>query len=78
MKKNDLLGWIGVTLILTGYGLLTLDVLTSHSVLYGLINLLGALGLIVSSYAKKDLQPVALNLVWLLIAIIGITKSLFA
>lgn len=75
-KARELTGWLGVLLILLAYSLVTLEVLHPSSTLYGVMNLFGALGIIASSYSKRDFQPVFLNLVWLLVAAIGIFKSL--
>lgn len=76
MKLKELVGWIGVVLILFGYTLITLGIIEPKSITYGLINLLGALGIIISSYYKRDYQPVILNVIWLIVAIIGITRSI--
>jgi paired small multidrug resistance pump len=76
MKKIDLIGWIGVLLILTAFILTTFGVINATNSIYGILNFIGALGIIISSYAKKDLQPVILNIVWLVVAAIGIIRSL--
>jgi len=76
LNARELAGWTGVLLILLAYCLVTLGGLQPSDLLYSLMNLFGALGIIASSYSKRDLQPVFLNLVWLLVAAIGIFKSL--
>ena len=76
MKRNDIFGWVGVTLILIAFTLTTLEIIHPKTLAYGLLNFIGALGIIVSSYTKKDMQPVALNVVWLVVAAIGIVKAL--
>jgi paired small multidrug resistance pump len=75
-KIHEFSGWAGVVLILLAYSLITLGILQPTTPIYGVMNLFGALGIIVSSYSKRDLQPVFLNLVWLFIAAIGIFKSI--
>ncbi|MBQ68443.1 hypothetical protein CL689_00040 [Candidatus Saccharibacteria bacterium] len=72
----EILGWAGIGLILTAYLLVTLGLLTPQAVIYPLLNGAGAVFLILSSWAKRDFQPVVLNAAWLLIAVIGITASL--
>ena len=72
---EEALGWIGVLFILAAYALITLRVLDASSLAYGLLNALGAIGIMVSSYFKRDFQPVLLNLVWLVVAVIGIIGS---
>lgn len=74
---KQIIGWIGVTLILGAYGMNVLAVLSVSDLVYGVMNLLGAACIIISSSAKKDFQPVVLNTAWLIIALIGIIRSLF-
>ena len=76
MKQKDIIGWIGVLLILVAFTLTTFGVINAKDIAYGLLNFAGALGIVISSYAKKDFQPVILNAVWLLVAIVGIIRSL--
>jgi paired small multidrug resistance pump len=75
MKPKELIGWIGVLLILLAYSMVMLEIIAPENILYGLINFVGALGIIVSSYYKRDFQPVLLNIAWLIVAGIGIIKS---
>ena len=76
MKHNDIVGWFGVLLILFAFALTTFEIIDAKNIAYGLLNFVGALGIMTSSYAKKDFQPVILNIVWLLVATIGIIRSL--
>ena len=76
MKRKDILGWVGVLFILTAFTLITFGYINASDIVYGILNLIGALGIIVSSYAKKDFQPIILNVVWLLVAAIGIIKNI--
>jgi hypothetical protein len=70
----NILGWYGVLAILAAYILLTFHVIGSGSSWYQALNLTGALGLIVEAFSKKDFQPVALNIVWAIVAVIGLIK----
>ena len=76
MKLKDIMGWIGVLLILIAFILTTFGIINATNAIYGILNFVGALGIITSSYAKKDLQPVILNLVWLFVAVVGIIRSI--
>lgn len=76
MKQKDIIGWIGVLLILAAFTLTTFEVIDAKHIAYGVLNFIGALGIIISSYAKKDFQPVFLNIVWLVVAFIGIVRSI--
>jgi hypothetical protein len=78
-KKSEIqiLGWIGVVLILLAYTLLNFDVVTNKSVVYLIANLLGSILIIIEAFSKKDYQPVFLNIVWALVALIGFLSLIF-
>lgn len=78
MKIAELAGWAGITLVLLAYLLTTLGVIAPTNIWYGLMNVGGALGIIISSYSKRDFQPVVLNVIWLVIAIVAIIRSISA
>jgi len=69
-------GWYGVTVIVMMYLFAALNILPSSSWISLLLNCTGSLGIVLVSYSKKDLQPVALNVVWLGIALVGLLKAL--
>lgn len=76
MKRNDIIGWIGILLILSAFTLTTFDAIAVKDMAYGILNFTGALGVVISSYAKRDFQPVILNTIWLLVAAIGVIRNL--
>ena len=41
---------------------------------YQLLNLTGALGIIAETLGKKDMQPVVLNIVWGLVALVTLIR----
>ncbi len=75
-KIISYLGWYGVIAILGAYALVSFEVIIVKSYAYQLLNLTGALGIIVVAASKKDKQPVALNIVWAAVALIGIMQLL--
>jgi hypothetical protein len=77
-RGENIAGWLGVILVLAAFILTTFGVISPKDILYGILNGLGALGIIASSYQKKDFQPIALNAVWLIVAGIGIIRVLLA
>jgi hypothetical protein len=79
MKKmiEETIGWYGACAILLAYVLLSFGVLTSASILYHAINITGAAAIAYHSLRKKDYQPLALNLVWVAIALVAIALLLF-
>lgn len=75
-KLIELLGWYGVIAILGAYALLSFSVIKSNTLLYQLLNLTGAIGIVVHSFGKKAYQPGVLNIVWALIALVALFNIL--
>lgn len=65
-------GWLGTLSIISAYALVSFSLINSSSFAYQLLNLFGALGIVLSSYMKNNMQPVILNVFWALIALIAI------
>jgi hypothetical protein len=61
----DVIGWSGAALILGAYGLLSAGKLSSGSVTYHLMNILGAAGFVVNSGWNGALPSAAMNVVWI-------------
>lgn len=76
-KLIEIIEWLGVVLILLAYAAISFEILLPQNIFYQLMNLLGALGIMYGAYKKKDYQPVVLNLVWFLIALIAIINIIF-
>jgi len=72
----DILGWIGAVLLITAYVLLSIGVLDGQSLVYQLLNLFGALGLMTLGLARKAYPSVATNIVWLIIGVVTIVGIL--
>lgn len=66
------IGWCGVIAIVLAYALVNFHVLTTDSVWYQLLNLSGAIAIIIEARSKRDRQPMVLNGVWALVAIIAL------
>jgi len=71
---KNYIGWYGVLAILLAYILVSFSVIVTKSVAYQLLNLTGAVGIVIEAAAKKDAQPVALNIVWATIAVIALIR----
>ena len=67
-------GWWGTIAIVGAYALSSFGVLSAHGIVYQLLNITGALGIIIVSLSKKVYQSVVLNVVWFAIAAIAIVK----
>jgi hypothetical protein len=73
---TEALGWIGIILVLTAYGLITFEVIPAGSLLFMGLNLVGAIGIALDAWEDKNIQPVVLNIIWAVIAVVGIAVSL--
>jgi hypothetical protein len=73
-KAENYFGWYGVLAILLAYLLVSFNVIESKSLGYQLLNLTGALGIVVEALSKKDAQPAVLNIAWATIAALAIIR----
>ena len=73
-KAAELLGWYGTVAILGSYALVSMDVIAATSLTYQLLNLTGAVGILVISLRKGVKQSVALNAFWAAIAVVAIVR----
>jgi len=61
----EVIGWIGATLIVGAYALLSAGKLEGDSRTYHLMNIVGAIGFVVNSGWNGAYPSAALNVVWL-------------
>lgn len=73
-RAIELLGWIGVVLVLLAYFLNNFELIDTKNIFYPLMNLAGSVFIILSSADNKDWQPIVLNIVWGLIALAGLVQ----
>lgn len=73
-KAENIFGWYGVLAILLAYLLVSLNLIMAKSAAYQLLNLTGALGIVIEALSKKDTQPAVLNSVWAIIAIVALIR----
>ena len=69
------IGWIGAVLIVVGYALVATRRVSSHSVAFHVITLLGSLGLTVYALAIAAWPNVALNGFMLIVAAVGVVMA---
>ena len=72
--RFQIIGWIGMVLILVAYFLVSFDIVTVHNIWFQLMNIVGSIGLVLVAYNRKDYQPMTLNIIWILIAIVAILR----
>lgn len=65
----DLVGWAGAGLVLVAYALLSAGKLAARGVPYQLMNVFGAVGMLINGYVRGALPSAALNLIWMGIGI---------
>lgn len=70
----EIAGWLGVVFYVLAYLLLTLRRLTPQGVPFHLLNVLGAIGLIINSFYYGNLPSLAVNIVWMGIGLAAITR----
>ncbi|WP_114229142.1 MULTISPECIES: CBU_0592 family membrane protein [Sphingomonas] len=70
----EIAGWVGAVLILLAYGLLTAGKIPARSLAYQGMNVVGAIGFIINSYANGAMPSAALNVVWALIGLVAISR----
>lgn len=72
----DILGIVGVVLILTAYLALQLEKMDPKSVAYSFLNGAGAAFILVSLYFDFNLSAALIESAWLLISIFGLFKAM--
>lgn len=81
MKKlhplYEVLGWLGVVFVLGSYFLLASGFIDSNSWIYHSLVLLGSVFIIIISYKKHVFQPVVLNSVLSIFAVIALIRITF-
>jgi hypothetical protein len=73
-RHFEQIGWIGFVLIVSAYLFITIKYLDVSSAAYHLMNLAGALCMVVNAGHKKAQSLFWLNVVWALVAIIGLMQ----
>jgi len=71
----EVIGWAGTALVLAAYLLITSRKVGGESRIYQIMNLVGAVGLIINGYVNRAFPSAGLNFVWSLIAIYGLTRG---
>lgn len=70
-------GWYGALATLSAYFLVSFGLANPQDLRYQLLNLTGAIGLGTICYFKKTYQPLFVNIVWAVIALMAIILILF-
>lgn len=80
-KKPHLLaqsfGWYGALALMTGFLLVSMKVIKPDSLTYQLLNLSGALSLIVLGFDRHVRQTIVVNVFWATVAMIALFNLVF-
>lgn len=71
-KITEFLGWYGVVAIVGAYALLSFGKIDSGSTIYQVLNLTGAIGVVIDAVDDRNIQPAVLNLIWAGIALLAL------
>jgi len=73
----EITGWYGAAAILGAYVLVSFNVISSDGIIFQLLNLTGAMGILIIASYKKVVQSIVLNIIWGAVAIIAIVDIIF-
>ncbi len=70
----EIIGWLGMVLLLANFGLASCNILKDTATPYHLLNLLGAIGVMINAFDKKVMAVGFVEVAWSLIALVGIVN----
>lgn len=70
----EIAGWTGALLLLLAYGLVSAGKVDSRATSYQLMNVLGAVGVVINSGWNGAFPSVAVNVIWILIGAVALIK----
>jgi hypothetical protein len=73
----DILGTLGVTIIILTYILLQIEYIRSAQLIYSLLNAVGAALILVSLYFSFNFPSFVVEIFWLIISLFGVGKYFF-
>lgn len=71
----EIIGWVGATLIIVAYGLLSGGRRTGRSRLYQGMNIVGAAGFVINSGMNHAYPSAALNVIWIGIGVYALVRN---
>ena len=71
----NVVGWVGMALLISAYGLVTAGRLKGPDLRFQLMNLVGGVSLMANSAYYGAWPSAALNLVWMVIGVVGLTRA---
>ena len=74
LQFHDIIGTLGVSLILLCYFLIQIGKLNPENLSYSVVNMIGASTILFSLYFEFNFASVLIEIFWVLISIIGIVR----
>lgn len=71
----ELIGWAGAVAVLLAYGLVATDRVSSRSWAYHLLNIAGAVGLVINSSWNGAVPSAVVNLIWIGIGVYALAAK---
>ena len=71
----NVVGWVGMALLISAYGLVTAGRLHGPGLIFQMMNLVGGGSLMVNSAYYSAWPSAVLNLVWVVIGVVGLTRA---
>lgn len=76
-ENFNVIGIIGVILVLLAYLLLQIDRLQQDSITYSAMNLVGSFLILISLFYTWNLASGIIEIAWLLISLFGVSKAIY-
>jgi hypothetical protein len=73
----EVFGWVGALLVLVAYYLISHNKVTSEDLSFQMLNILGAVCLIIYTYSREAYASVLVNTIWVLIGLRCLVPILF-
>ncbi|GAA3119296.1 CBU_0592 family membrane protein [Streptosporangium carneum] len=74
----DLLGWAGAALMLYGYAMVSSSRMAGDGMPYQIVNLVGAIALMINTAYHSAWPSAILNVVWGVIGLVAVTRTVTA
>ncbi|SED22813.1 hypothetical protein SAMN04489761_4696 [Tenacibaculum sp. MAR_2009_124] len=75
MSIYTIIGWSGAVIYLLAYALLSMNKLKSDKPTYHILNILGAIALVINGIPTNDFPTIFLNAIWGIIALFATYKT---
>ena len=76
-KFSEAIGWVGTTLVLVAYFMITFGYISAQDVIYPTMNIVAAIALGYSVIKKKAWAASGLQIIWGLIALVSLAGMIF-